>query len=68
MLNKDAEIEAPCPECGATLRVTLGQIQQEDTIVCPGCHKTITLADEITRALDKAMEVLRKKLNKDIGT
>ncbi|MCZ7554587.1 MAG: hypothetical protein M5U05_18750 [Anaerolineales bacterium] len=41
------ELDYPCPICRLETTVTLGQLRQEEYIICRGCHSTIKLIDQL---------------------
>lgn len=64
------EVGIPCPKCGAQNKVSLGQIEREETIQCLNCGVKINLKDkdggvrrgtrDIQRALDDLNRTLRR--------
>lgn len=64
------QVNIPCPKCKAQNRVSLGQVEREETIRCVGCGVNIKLLDkersvekstrELQRSLDKLKRTLRK--------
>lgn len=59
----DAEFEFKCPECGRTLKTTVGSGRRNRSIRCPGGH-TINVDGS---GLDKATREAEKSLNKTLG-
>jgi transcription elongation factor Elf1 len=59
-----------CPECGFSNTVTLNQVQNEETIVCSGCHKNIKLNDKDSgtkkaiKDVNASMDELNRNLDK----
>lgn len=64
------QVNLPCPQCKAQNRVSLGQIEREETIRCVVCGVNIKLSDkegsvrrgtrELQRSLDELERTLRK--------
>jgi hypothetical protein len=62
-----------CPQCGAAIEVTPGQVVAEETVVCPSCLAEVALKDKrgavsraeaaVATALDKLQEAIE-----DAGT
>jgi len=61
----DHPLEHPCPECGATVRTTLGQARRNQSITCPDGH-TIEVdgsdLDRETRKVEQAVDKLLRGL------
>lgn len=52
---ENAEVVLKCPQCESSNNVTLGQIRQQETIICSKCRVNIKLKDEngsMARGLD----------------
>jgi len=63
-------LDFPCPECGASNRITVKQLKLEDVITCKSCKKPIQLTDggsgkkaekDIEKILDDFGKSLRDK-------
>jgi Zn ribbon nucleic-acid-binding protein len=65
-------IDLKCPQCQAANSVTLGQVQNEETITCVGCKKKIRLVDKnksVAKTVSKVNEAMDdlKKAVEDLG-
>jgi len=66
------EIPLKCPKCNAENKVTMAQIEREETIQCVGCGATIKLKDKDnsvkrgTEQVQHALDDLERTL-RDIG-
>ena len=65
-------IDLKCPQCQATNSVTLGQVQNEETITCVGCKKNIKLVDKdksVAKAVSNINDAMGdlKKAVEDLG-
>jgi len=45
MLNKDAKVEAKCPNCRYEISFTVRQLQSGELITCPNCHLKMNTAE-----------------------
>ena len=70
-LDLDKEtVDIRCPECGATNKVSLGQIRREEVIKCHSCHSPVQFVDKdhsVAKAIDnvqKSMKNLKKTIEK----
>lgn len=62
IINLDnAEIKFSCPKCRFENKVTLKQIENEEIIICSGCHEKIKLIDK-----DASTKRSLKNINKSI--
>ena len=50
----DAPIEFPCPECGRTVKTTLGAGRRNVSIPCSGGHTINVDGSELDREMGKA--------------
>ncbi|MBA7505611.1 hypothetical protein ES706_04287 [subsurface metagenome] len=68
MVLDDMRVDIPCPLCKHQFKVTLGQIQRGETVVCPKCHKSIKLKPEgdDLRKIEKSIKDLKDSI-KDIN-
>jgi rRNA maturation endonuclease Nob1 len=53
-----AEITLSCPACGHEFHETLGRLQGNPNVICPGCGGMIDIKIEGREALDRANEAL----------
>lgn len=62
------EINAKCPGCGASYKVTLKQVRDRARVTCPGCRKQIQIQPEgdDLRRIEKALDDFQKTL-KEFG-
>lgn len=61
IINKNAKLDIPCPECGYTTKLSIKEIEQNPSYVCPGCGKTINLnADNFTQGMKDVEKQLKK--------
>lgn len=42
----DGFVEVACPDCGETLYIDAGILDEKESIICPNCHKDIPLEFE----------------------
>lgn len=73
MLDIDKQkINISCPKCGFENSVTFKQIENQKSIICDGCRRSIKLVDKdgsVRRAIKNLKEEtakLKKSLKKDI--
>ncbi len=60
-----AKLDVPCPECGAKMRTTLGEIQRGRTITCPRGHRvTLTESGNGIRQADKSLDDLKRSIKR----
>jgi len=65
MFNKNISLDIPCPKCGAKVKKTLREIEENPTVKCPNGHVFKIQGDELTKGLKDA-EASIKKWGKDI--
>lgn len=64
------EVDISCPECKAQNKVSLGQIEREETIQCSNCGIAINLRDKDgsvrkgTRDIQRALDDLDRTLSR----
>lgn len=60
MLNRDARIGIPCPECGHKIEERIGRLKEKPDLTCPECGTTF-VADgtHLEAALQKAEKLLK---------
>ena len=64
------EVDIPCPQCEAQNKVSLGQIEREETIQCSNCGVAINLRDKDgsvrrgTRDIQRALDDLDRTLSR----
>lgn len=60
------QVDIACPKCGAKNKISLGQIEREETVPCVGCRVNIKLQDDkegvtkLRHSLDKIQRMLKK--------
>lgn len=72
IINKNVELDVPCPECDYKRKFKLKDLEKNPEYVCGGCKKTINLKgskfiNELEVTLNNAENSLRdtiKKLNR----
>ncbi len=62
MLNKDAKIEIPCPQCGHKFQATLGQVEKGEKVICPNCKSTIVLKDDFSKQIEKSIKDFQRNI------
>ena len=68
MVLDNLGVDIPCPLCKHQFKVTLGQIQRGETVVCPKCRKSIKLKPEgdDLKKIEKSIKDLKDSI-KDIN-
>ena len=72
IINKNVELDVPCPECGCKRKFKLKVLEKNPKYVCEGCKKTINLEEskfinELEITINNAENSLKdtiKKLNR----
>ncbi len=60
-----AKIEVPCPECGAKMGTTLGDVQKGRTVTCPRGHRvTLSESGNGIRQADKALDDFKRSISR----
>lgn len=58
-----AKISFPCPQCGRRLGASLGQVQNGDSVWCPGGHRVrLRSADNGIRQADQALDRFKRSM------
>jgi DNA-directed RNA polymerase subunit RPC12/RpoP len=61
MFDVSTKLNIPCTECKREVALTIREIEQNPSYVCPGCKKTIHLdASEFSKGLKEAEKKLKK--------
>ena len=59
------KIEMPCPECGAKIRPTLGDIQRGQTVYCPRGHRVkLSESGNGIKQADRALDDLKRSVER----
>ena len=65
MLNKNISLDIPCPKCGAKVKKTLKELEENPTGKCPNGHEFKIDSTGLTKGL-KDTENSIKQWGKDI--
>jgi transposase-like protein len=59
-LNKNVEINVPCPKCKHLNKLTIAKLETNPIFVCDGCSKTVTVdASKFTKDLSGAKDMIK---------
>lgn len=66
MLNKDAKVEAKCPNCKHGISFTVRQLQNGEVITCPNCHLNMdtTEAQKSLLKVEKDLQDFKRRHSK----
>jgi DNA-directed RNA polymerase subunit RPC12/RpoP len=56
IIDKNVEVDCPCPECGYKRKFKLKDLEENTEYVCGGCKKTINLeGSKFIKDLEKGL-------------
>ncbi|MHB8867476.1 MAG: hypothetical protein ACYC6T_08215 [Thermoleophilia bacterium] len=64
MMNKDAKFDMPCPNCGQQIPATLGELERDDDIRCPGCNLRVTNGPEVIKEFEEKWTDLVRRMKR----
>ena len=68
IINKNEELDYPCPECGYKRKFKLKDLEKNPQYVCKGCKKTINLeGSKFIKELEITMNNAENELKKTIN-
>jgi DNA-directed RNA polymerase subunit RPC12/RpoP len=67
MINKNVELDIPCPECGYKRRLKIKELETNPKYVCRNCKKTVNLdSSKFVKDLEATFENTKSELRKAI--
>ena len=68
IINKNVELDVPCPECGHKRKFKLKELEKNPKYICEGCKKNINLeGSKFINELEIAMNNTENELKKTIN-
>lgn len=67
MIDKNVELDIPCPECGYKKRFKIRELETNPKYVCSGCKKIVNLdANKFVKELEDTYKNTENKLRDTI--